>query len=147
MPPRPAAASAIASRHEVSSVTSHPTAGEQRHLAAALAQADADAAPEPAGGTYNHGSHVWIPLVRCDRDVRPHAASSKMEGAGTPRDSEAEEAALDDVGGRVDRGGRPLPGPEGAEQRHPHDGLGVDVPEAPRSQESGHAAPAPVERS
>src|SRR5918998_1715867 len=103
MPPRPAAASALASRHHGSPAQPHPTTNRPRPppLAAALTQADADAAAEPAGGTYNHGSHVWIPLVRCDRDVRPHAASPEMERAGTPRDSEPQEAALDDVGGRV----------------------------------------------
>ena len=74
IPPSPAAASAIADRHDVSSVTSHSIASvegpasfaassrlfasprEQRDVRAPLGEADSDAAPEPARRAYDHGS-------------------------------------------------------------------------------------------
>ena len=88
MPPRPAAASSMAARHEASSVTSHsmtrrarpgllggvvqPLAapGQQGDLVAALGEADPDAAPEPARRTHDHRSHVGSPSSSGDADVR-----------------------------------------------------------------------------
>ena len=81
MPPRPAAASAIAERHDASSVTSHSMTSvpgpaslaasssrlaaprEQGDLVAALGEADPDAAPETARRADDHCSHVRLPLV------------------------------------------------------------------------------------
>ena len=79
MPPSAVAASAIAARHDASSVTSHvdrdgvrtglagrgfeslAASGEQRHVRAPLGQADPDAAPKPARRADDDSSHVVPP--------------------------------------------------------------------------------------
>ena len=97
MPPSPAAASAIADRHDASSVTSHvdrerrrsgflrggfeelASPREQGDVGAALREADPDATPEPARRTYDDGSH-------CCRPPRAVLSVSRRgRGGRTPR--------------------------------------------------------------